>query len=85
MVDLPLTQIPPGQSPVVAAAVAGLLFAVLGAVQVVDGLVTAAVVDEATVVAQLVAATSAVHAAAATELEQARWRAAAGAKSVASA
>lgn len=83
MTDLPLVQLLPSLPPTVAGAVAGLLCAVLGDVQVVDGLVTA-VADEATVVASLVVATGMVNVAAGTEFEQARWRAA-GAKSVASA
>lgn len=84
MADIPLMQFPPSQAPAIAAAVTGLLCAVLGAVQVIDGVITAAA-DEGTVLARLAAATDAVQTAAGVGFEQARWAAAGGVKAAASA
>lgn len=78
MADMvPIAQFPPGQSPALAAAVAALLCTVLGAAQVINGVITAVVPDEATAVARVLAATDTLTTDDGVGFEQARWRAAA--------
>jgi hypothetical protein len=83
MADIPLMAFPPGQAPAITAAITGLLCAVLGAVRIVDGAMTA-VADEATVLALLTATTGTLQTTVGIEFERARW-AAAGSTAAASA